>query len=245
MLPLLFPLILADTVVVEPDFEYVSVHEWGVVELRQRSMDATGARWGCLSPDGTIGDYIPSEVEAPVIWFHGPDVTGDFTVTVPAGLITTTLPSPDESGLVEIPTSNQSDRPPVSRHRMVWRDLSISWMETERRIAEEHLPFAEDLPFAWAIPYWRDVPSLTIRRDSDGWQDGFLYYECTAYPVCDTTGRLQSIQPRGDGLLFSRSGDLDMTCHLVDLDGETPESLRADITRSEILSVLCEWAATT
>ncbi len=81
MIPFFF-FAVTDTVAIDIDFETVYVHEWGVVEVDMGFPTAGGAKWGYLDDQGTLEPYTGYGVEAPVVWFHGAQCTGTFTVRV-------------------------------------------------------------------------------------------------------------------------------------------------------------------
>jgi hypothetical protein len=130
---------------------HVSVHEWGVITWEGGSVYAQGAPW----------DYWEEVVtRAPVVYFHGPDFSGDFTVSVDNGYIIEIYPSDG-----------------------TWSDDSHTWSgsffnsydETRREIMESRgMLYPSD--FAWALEHWREPEALTF-EGSDGFTEEFLYYE--------------------------------------------------------------------
>jgi len=170
MIPLLFP-ILADTIAVPIDYGTVYVHEWGVVCFEEPDQEVVGVRWEpVLFPDEPPYDY---GVEAPVVWFHGSSCTGTFTVSTPEGWLTELYPLPDGTEGVFPPDIISEDFPPLI--------TSARWsirLDGPEPSEEEPVPTGGSLPFEWAMEYWRGVPSKWLYRESDGFVDRFIYYEC-------------------------------------------------------------------
>ena len=248
MFPFLFPL-FADTVVAEYDMDIVYVHEWGVVEYQQGSLQATGARWGYLDCDATLRDYVPDMAEAPVVWFHGQPFTGDFSVEVQGGMVTTVLPRPDTDMVETLDPPPFLDRLEPQIHGVIWEELSCAYelvLPAEEEVpAEGQAPyyndFFYDIPFQWAMPYWRQSPSMRIARESDGWSDSFLYYECTIDPTFDPLLAFETaIRASGEGMLFSLA-DGDLRAAVVGLQEDEIDILREGLSVEDILVTLCEW----
>ncbi|MBN1434760.1 hypothetical protein JW921_08375 [Candidatus Fermentibacterales bacterium] len=241
MLPFMFPFI-ADTVAVPYDDNAIKVHEWGVVEFQEAGLTAIGAHWGELGPDGILYDYFPDEVEAPVVWFYGPDFTGSLSIEVSGGRITEAYPAPDVEDLVEMPPPFGSSLPPVS-HRMEWTGLSFGsgTAAVEQEELTRRAGFGETC-WGWAAGYWRDVPALSVQRQSDGWTDGFIYYECTAsQALSDLDWTLDSLRPAyGQALLFGPGEGDSLRAALVGVGGSL-ELIRGDLQDGPIRSVICGW----
>ncbi|OPL17600.1 MAG: hypothetical protein AVO35_09215 [Candidatus Aegiribacteria sp. MLS_C] len=216
------------------------MHEWGVIELDLSFPEARGARWGYLRPNGILEPWTEYEVEAPVIWFHGAPCTGTLTISSEQGYFTTMLPRPDtlwdgEGERMAYPAAAGSQT-------AVWRDVRVRYGGFEAE--EELLPVDSDPGgFGWAIPFWRRVDSNTITVPGSSYLDTFIYYECTAGDipgiVNDGPGGEDAWGYTGEALLFAPSGE-EVTASLVTVDG-TPEEVRRDLSRSDILSVICNW----
>jgi hypothetical protein len=167
MIPLFFAA-LVDTVVAPGDYETVHIHEWGVVLFSEDGADVTGVY---DSPDDFYidgYDYGHYCVEAPVVWFHGTPCSGTFTVRTPEGWLTELYPVPDDIGSVapELPVRpaeaswyfTVGGAEPSSERMREWDSSGLSW--------------------GWAAGYWRNVPAEYLYRESDGFCDRFIYYEC-------------------------------------------------------------------
>jgi hypothetical protein len=254
MIPLLY-CALADTDIVEVPADLVLVHEWGVVELDEGRYDLKGARWGYLDGSDHLIDYIPDEVEAPVIWFHGAACTGTFSVEVTGGVFTELLPYPDSITVHAIPGIEASETQVA-----VWRDLKIDdnmvlempvvvedETEEARRVSGEWTEYEEEgIPamsgyyytgFDWAIPLWREVNCNTVHYPAADYKDSFLYYECTFNPYHMFDGDYYGYE--GPALLFLWDEN-ELACFKVN----TPNDISTDtaLTEDEILAEICSWA---
>ena len=74
--------------------ETVFVHEWGVVSIDEVIPMAQGAQQGYLDEQGMLLPCYPMMVDAPVIWFHGPEFNGTLTVEVQNGYFSLLIPNP-------------------------------------------------------------------------------------------------------------------------------------------------------
>ncbi len=170
MIPLLFP-ILADTIADPMDHDTVYVHEWGVVCFEELGPEVVGVRWEPFPfPDEPPYGY---SVEAPVVWFHGSSCTGTFTVSTPEGWLTELYPRPD--GTEGLPA------PDIITEYFLPQITFAEWsirLDGPEPSEEEPVPTYGALPFEWAMEYWRGVPSRWLYRESDGFVDRFIYYEC-------------------------------------------------------------------
>jgi hypothetical protein len=151
----------------------VHVHEWGVVRFDGNGAEVVGAPRSddYYSMDGNMyGDYC---VEAPVVWFHGTSCSGTFSVTTPEGWLTELYPAPDEIRGLEPPGFLNGEFPE--------RNIGAVWSITiggAEPMAEEVREWYTGLPYEWAAGSWREVPAEYLYRDSDGFCDRFIYYEC-------------------------------------------------------------------
>ena len=238
MLLLLFS-VLVDTVLIEPDFETVSVHEWGVVQLDDTFLKATGAEWCFPDENGEFQSGELMVVDAPVVWFHGPDFTGSFTVDILDGEVTVHYPRQMDTIITSASISNSGQTGEIVR----WTDLSF------RNAADEIdgviAPIDSEIEnFGWALPFWRDVPSLTIERELDGWSDNFLYYECTVAKLPPSLGNKDGegciagycgpalLFTFDDGRLLAQHADVS---DRLDVSG-------GYLTDDQIQETLCQWA---
>jgi hypothetical protein len=126
------------------------VHEWGVMTYGECQTEMSN-----VPPT-----YSAAAVRAPVVYFHGPEFTGTFSVEVGEGYLTDLYPAPDSGGY----------------DRAVWTDLRGFYEQSRSPIARKAI---RDLPseFEEYLDSWRSVQSLVLSRGSD-FSDRFLYYEC-------------------------------------------------------------------
>ena len=239
MIPLLFSA-LVDTVVVDPDFETIRVHEWGVVQLDDSYLTATGAEWCFLDENGEFQSGELMMVDAPVVWFHGPDFTGSFTVDVLDGDVTLLYPRPMDVDVTAASISDIDQPGDVIR----WTDLSFrNEVDMVDRISS--IVDSEIENFKWALPFWREVPALTISRESDGWSDNFLYYECSVAQLPPYLGKLDEegciARYYGPALLFSFE-DGELLAQRAEVTDQFNVST-GYLTEDQIQETLCQWAA--
>jgi hypothetical protein len=240
MIPLFFSM-LVDTVAVNFDYHTVRVHEWGVIQMDYGYQEAVGAEWCFPDENGVFQNGELMVVDAPVVWFHGPEFTGTFTVEVMSGTLTARYPEPDV-----IEQSHSLLQPGVPSERAVWEDLVFTNPAPADR--ESAVDKFSDMPcqlenFSWAAPWWREVPALTVTRESDGWSDQFIYYECTTgdLPQSDEalTGSWANTY-RGPALVFAWHDD-----ELVAQPAEVGDMLDVKggyLSVSRIEDTLCQWA---
>jgi len=250
MLALLFAA-LADTVIVPVNAEMVLVHEWGVVEIEAYTSLASGAPAGPELPLYYDIDYC---VEAPVVWFHGADFTGQLTVTSPQGHLTVTYPEPDmvETDLTGMPTSAVWMF--EGRSVLLPEEMSVL-VEGIPQIEEETLPEGERSPempqthFDWAMDIWRTSPSLILTGSVNDWKEGFIYYESQ---VDDLFG-----SPPDGADIDWLVRDLDIPAMIflsgpeayslmcpAQISGDLPSPPEEDYmpyNRSALLEMLCSW----
>jgi hypothetical protein len=238
MVPLLY-FALADTVIAEVPDDMVFIHEWGVVELDEGYLEAKGARCGYLDEGGYLVDYYPVEAEAPVVWFHGAECTGTFSVEVTGGDFTLLLPQPDSIAFHTIPGIEASET-----RVSVWEGLQIVGrdelvIETEEEIPWEEI-YLED--FSWAMPFWREVPSNVLIYPHGDFKDTFLYYECSVNGYGMFSGECYGYE--GPALLFyADSGELVCIRMNTSRDqADEPEVLQF-LSEQEIQEEFCHWAS--
>ena len=87
-------LTLVGSSVTETSEQTVFVHEWGVVLIDEVIPTVSGAERGYLEENGMLQPYYSMAVDAPVIWFHGPEFTGTLTVEVQNGYFSLLIPLP-------------------------------------------------------------------------------------------------------------------------------------------------------
>lgn len=239
MIPLIF-FALTDTIAVEIDFETVYVHEWGVVEFDAGFPAASGAKWGYLDDHGTLAPYTEHEVEAPVVWFHGAQCTGTFTVRVNEGYFTTLLPQPDS--LLQEEGERRASPESFGSQTGIWQDVRLTCVVPEN---EESLPIAYDADgFSWATPFWRDVPANYVTVPGASYQDRFLYYECTANTLGEYTGDYSDGRTtygyHGVALVFQEE-DGEAVARMADVE-ETVIVHDGALSNSDVLEVICGWS---
>ncbi|MBN1434758.1 hypothetical protein JW921_08365 [Candidatus Fermentibacterales bacterium] len=171
MLPLLLP-VLMDTVICEPDYNVVRVHELGVVVFREGcDAAARGApEWG----DANV--YLPEEDRAPIVFFHGIPFTGDFRVEAPGGSLTAIWPEPSRTVIA----SSADSTNPMPVFSATWQGIEAGLLFEQGYVPVTPCP--NDLPFAWAVSIWRQVPALPLRASDSSWTEMFIYYEANVGP---------------------------------------------------------------
>ena len=153
---------LLNAVLISTESEPVAVHEWGVVVFGEYKAAVVAV------PDHSLSSFIadphyniePISVEAPVIFFHGAEFSGDFVVEVVNGSIYEIYPV---DGMISS-----------------WN--SIRWSDIQVFNPEEFAEYSEDLPLDFllsneTIQNWRTLECNSVRT-SGGINEGFLYYEC-------------------------------------------------------------------
>lgn len=241
MIPLFFSL-LVDTIIVNPNFETVRVHEWGVIQMDYGFQEAVGAEWCYPDDHGVFHSGELMVVDAPVVWFHGPGFTGTFTVEIMNGSLTTRYPEPDH-----IEQRHSPLRTALPLERVVWEDLTFTsptpadGLRADDKISDMHCEMEN---FGWAVPWWRQVPSLTITRESDDWSDQFIYYECTTgnRPLSDEAFCRDrgASSYKGPALVFTWDDG-----ELVSKRAEVGDSIGIPgcyISFDQIKETLCMWA---
>jgi hypothetical protein len=164
MLQFLFLLIIGTESAPPPDYQDIFVNEWGVVVFSAMGTTVAGA------PDRN-GNLIygrepfgPISVDAPVIWLHGAFLeSATLTVKANQGWLTAIYPEPDTTDAEARPTTASweiSAPPPIPfQHRPEFEEPS-------------------DIPFAWAMDFWREVPGRDLFSANNGeYMGNFLYYE--------------------------------------------------------------------
>ncbi|PIE53599.1 hypothetical protein CSA37_00070 [Candidatus Fermentibacteria bacterium] len=232
MLPLLF---LTDTVIApDPDFEDIFVNEWGVVIFTSEGTTVAGA------PDENGNVYFGREpyglleVDAPVVWIHGaPFQNATFTVRANQGELTALYPEPDivqgddmKSAASWI-ISGEFYRPPLE---------------------EAEPPDTSGVPFAWAMPFWREVPSMDIYSSKDDeYLGNFLYYEAGILfwePPDDLYDpKLLAGYYSPEGLLIATGEEPSVErINLVPLPDGTGSARGSVLNDDQVCQILCGWA---
>ena len=236
MLPLLF-FALTDTSVVQIPSDMVFIHEWGVIEVDEEYLTLRGAPDGWVDELGYVQDYPMADVTAPVVYFHGAECTGTFTVDVYDGYFTMLLPYPDS--VANAPGGGPGG---VDRYTAVWEDLIIRHVDplTESTIEATDVTRGPSMPdcFSWAVPLWREVPANRVSYPATGYEDVFLYYESGMLSPEMFMGEYYG--HIGDALLFFPE-DGELTCSRVTVPGER-DAIGETLSDLEIMAVLCHWA---
>ena len=203
--------------------EPVVVHEWGLIVHT-----GTSATLESSPPAPITGDIWGMEDKAPVVYFHGAAVPGDFTVRIPDGIVTTCMPEPDLGG--------------TGYSYATWSDLRLR--EPEDIVSGDVL---RDSEFE---EYWRDVDALEINRSSDNFGDRFIFYESTL----GNSSILPLTAPRGVAAVRMDYSDIEVLLLRADsaimkvtgLQELTDEHLLDDgwneLDREQVRSVLMGWS---
>ncbi len=231
-------LVLAGSPVTATSEEIVFVHEWGVVLIDEVIPMAQGAQQGYLDELGMLQPYYSMIVDAPVLWFHGPEFTGTLTVEVQNGYFSILIPNP-----AAISTNDESLPvfPNEEKYVAVWKDLSFTdevSVHSDRPSDRISAPgdSAED-GFEWAMPFWREVPALTVTYEAGNFEDRFIYYECSASNLFAEQEPAESYQRRS---LVFHSEEGELKADLVVAPGNRI-SIELAVSDEGILEVLSEW----
>lgn len=230
MIPLLIPFLLDTLVVPPPQSHDIFVHEWGVVVFSSDGAFVTGA------PDEERAfPFGPVLVDAPVVWIHGaPFRDGVFTVTANQGLLTVLHPDP----------RSEDEYAP---DRASWRISSPPPRPMTER--PEH-PSDVDVPFAWAMDYWRDVPSRDLYSAETGeYLGNFLYYE-SSIPrwqppenVHDPMTLAGHYSPEGLAIGTGTEPAVERIRLVLLPDGTGSTGMDGSLEDREVRNILCGWAA--
>ena len=231
-------LTLAGSPVIPTSEEIVFVHEWGVVLIDEDIPMAQGAQQGYLDDRGMLQPYYPMLVDAPVLWFHGPDFTGTLTVEVQNGYFSLLIPLPVSESIDDesIPVFSEGDN-----YTAVWKNLvftnsvSVSSDRPSDRITAPGDSTGDG--FEWAMPFWREVPALTVTYRAGNFEDRFIYYECSASNLFDQREPSESYE-YGSLVFHDEEGELK-----ADLVVDPGNRIRIELAVSDegILEVLSEW----
>lgn len=157
----------------------IDVHEWGVITFD-----------GCEAVLGTAPQALSDTVfdpgypvvdRAPVVYFHGPEFSGRFTVDVPNGSIIDAWPFPslrDENGCTWVIT------------RAGWQELDSVNTPLVDRVG------------GWRAAPWRAPQTMTLVFEGPAYEK-FVYYEAgfsdlSAFPITVRDGRLSIREGCGD-----------------------------------------------
>ncbi|MBD3370938.1 hypothetical protein GF402_11340 [Candidatus Fermentibacteria bacterium] len=234
MIPFLY-FALADTVIVEPPDEMVSVHEWGVIELDESQAGAVGVPDGYVDAEQYYHQGEEMQVRAPVVWFHGAECSGIFSVELRNGCFDELMPNPDSIAHLAIPGVEGSDVVIA-----FWRDLKL----VEEQIPIDGMqgasldggPFQLDC-FTYAVPMWRDVPAHYVLHPGGQYQDRFIYYESSMSLPSALSGEYYNCQ--GEALVFFADDD-----KLACVRGDPAAEMDLDgyrLANEDVLSTLCDW----
>lgn len=229
---ILLAYVLANVLLAEWADDMVYIHEWGVIEMDELFLKASGCPDGYIDEFGYIQEYPMPEVTAPVVYFYGADCSGTFTVRILEGSFTLLLPYPD-SLAYEIDVGVY--------YSAVWENLTITSFEpladatTEATIVTTG-PEYENC-FDWAVPFWRMVPANQIRYPSTGYDDVFIYYESIMSNPSIFIGDYYNHV--GEALIFFRE-DGEMVCVNATVPIES-DAVGETLSDLEIMAVLYSW----
>jgi hypothetical protein len=217
--------------------ETVFVHEWGVVSIDEVIPMAQGAQQGYLDDHGMLQPYSSMAVDAPVIWFHGPEFTGTLTVEVQNGYFSLLIPNP-----AAISTNDESLPvfPNEENYVAVWKDLVFTdavSISSDRPYDRRGVFDDSTEGFLWAMPFWREVPALTVTYGAASYTDRFIYYECSASNLFDEQEPSESYQRRS---LVFHSEEGELKADLVVAPGNRI-SIELAVSDEGILEVFSEW----
>ena len=235
---LILLLTLTGLQVTEASEETVFVHEWGVVLIDEVLPSACGAERGYLEENGTLQPYYSMAVDAPVIWFHGPQFTGTLTVEVQNGYFSLLIPLPvsesfDDESVTVFPEGDN--------YTAVWKGLTFT-DEASMRSDSPHdrrgMPAGSfDEGFEWAMPFWREVPALTVSYGPSSYVDCFIYYECSA------SNLFEEEEPSGNhqlGSLMFHAEDGELAADLI-VAPRNGIRVKLAVSDEGILEVLQDW----
>ncbi|MCK4807207.1 MAG: hypothetical protein KAT09_06155 [Candidatus Aegiribacteria sp.] len=153
---------ILNVILVSAESEPVEVHEWGVVIFGEYEPAVTAVPGFVLPPVITDPAFsiMPPSVEAPVIFFHGEEFSGDF--------------------VVEVFNANIFDIYPVDGVRSTHD--SIRWSDIRVFNPGEGTEYPDIFPAHCCMSdelarSWRTLECNSVRT-SGGINEGFLYYEC-------------------------------------------------------------------
>jgi hypothetical protein len=217
----------------------ISVHEWGVVIYGDGSTIASGSSGGPW--------YNPSEVVcfAPVLYFYGPDFTGEVTICS-LGEIFNAWPEPDQS-------SGRYNLLGGLGSAAIW---SVSASSDDGIASDNSLSAIPPVSgFDWAMNYWRVPQALLLSRASDSFLDRFLYYEVDlsevgfplTLPGLEPEGTPDEYMVTGQILLFRRLDTGVVSVALLEADGldlygEDVGPAFGDYSCERVSGILREWA---
>ena len=203
----------------------IRVHEWGVVLVDEVIPMATGA-----PPGSMLEDPGPVLVDAPVIWFHGPDFTGTFSVELQDGFFSVLLPNPFEAADVLLDDREGSST--LAR----WNGLKCMSADAEDEYLDIPVGDGTEVP-GWDTNVWRRVPSLRVIHPGTGYRDSFIYYECSASGVVEDPYQL----PEGERIeVREYLGEL-MPVFIRDCSSAASD--RTPLSEEEVLEVLARWGS--
>jgi len=223
--------------VTETSEQTVFVHEWGVVLIDEDIPTASGAERGYLEENGMLQPYYSMAVDAPVIWFHGPEFTGTLTVEVQNGYFSLLIPLPVTESIDDesIPVYPEGDN-----YTAVWKDLAFTddvSISSDRPYDRRGILDDSTEGFLWAMPFWREVPALTVTYGAGSYTDRFIYYECSASNLFEEREPSESYQ-RGALVFHEEDGELAAELVIAPRDRI---SIELAVSDEGILDVLQDW----
>ena len=235
MFPLLLPFITDTVIAPPPEYTDIFVNEWGVVIYDTDELYVAGAPSESGNDDPLSLPYgFGLLVDAPVIWLHGATFdSATFTVKARSGELTTLFPEPS-----------------VNHENLVasW-DISAP-LQSNPDLQRPELEIPPGTPFAWAMDYWRQVPSLDLfSSDDHNYLANFLYYEASipnwTPPDGIYEGKILAGYYAPEGLLITSGATPTVErIQLVPLpDGSgIPPEMAGQLSSNQIADILCGWA---
>ncbi len=235
MFPLLLPFI-TDTVIAPPaDYTDIFVNEWGVVIYDTSGLYLAGAPTETGYIEAGRQPYgLELLVDAPVVWLHGATFdSATFTVKAKSGELTTLFPEPSVN----------------LENRVASWEISAP-LQSNPDQQRPDLVIPPGTPFAWAMDYWRKVPSLDMFSSEDhNYLANFLYYEASVSnwipPDGIYDGKILAGFYAPEGLLIT-TGSIPTVerIQLIPLpDGsEIPSEMAGHLSDDQIADILCGWA---
>jgi len=238
MLELLFAAALMDTIIAEPDYGTVHVHEWGAVTFSEENVI-----FGANPMTDPNSDFIPPDhwdepvARAPIVYFYGEPFTGTFTVNVHSGNFIETLPVP--SSLV-----STSPMPPENSYSATWVITGTSNEQHRDITGIEYSCISADL-----LKIWREPSSYLLDFDT-GAQEKFVYYECSLHPssgdafypvLLQNDGAVLDPDYTGPVMRFLKDGDT-VNMELITAWTEPEQAINASDQNLDVPEILCDWA---
>ena len=235
MFPLLLPFITDTVIAPPPDYTDIFVNEWGVVIYDTNELFVAGAPAESGDTELLRQPYgFELLVDAPVVWLHGATFdSATFTVKAKSGELTTLFPEPSVN----------------HENRVASWEISAP-LQSNPDQQRPDLVIPPGTPFAWAMDYWRKVPSLDLfSSDDHNYLANFLYYEASVSnwipPDNIYDGKILAGYYAPEGLLITTGltpwVERIQLIPLPDGSGIPPERAR-QLSSDQIADIFCGWA---